>query len=85
MRSEVVFRASQRSEGRYHLCMLCAKATRAIHKTSGRIQDTINTAFGMIGQDGGHLQKKSLSDLQLKQFHSEEQNLAIERWTRWPV
>lgn len=85
MRSEVVFRASQRSEGRYHLCMLCAKATRAIHKTTDRVQDSINTAFGIIGQDNAHLQKKSLFDFQLEHLRSEGQNLVIERWTRWPV
>lgn len=85
MRSEVVFRARQRSEGRYHLCMLCAKATRAIHKTNDRVQDSINTAFDMIGRDNDHLQQKSLFDFQLEHLQRERQNLTIERWTRWPV
>lgn len=85
MRSEVVFRATQRSEGRYCLCMLCAKAARAIHKRNSRIQDSINIAFGMIGQGDHNLQQESLFDFQLRHLHGGAQNLPIDRWTGRPV
>lgn len=77
MRSEVVFRASQRSEGRFRLCVLCAKGTRAIHSTNDRIQDTINVSFGIIGQDSRYIQQRSPFELQLERLHKRAQNLAV--------
>jgi hypothetical protein len=79
MRSEVVFRASQRSDGRYRLCTLCAKGTRAIHRTNDCIQDTINMAFGILGQDRRHIRLKSLLELELEHLFNGARDLPIAR------
>lgn len=83
MRSEAVFRASKRSQGRFHLCLSCEKGTRAIHKSNDRIQDSINIAFGIIGQGDQHIQQKSLFELQLQHLYMVEENRAVARWMAW--
>jgi hypothetical protein len=80
MRSEVVFQARQRLPGRYHLCMLCAKEARAIHRANTRIQDSINIAFGIIGQEGRSYQRTSLLDLQLECLDDGAPTLPIPPW-----
>ncbi len=51
MRSEAVFRAHTKLEGRFQLCMLCAKGLRRLHNDSVRIQDTINDVLTIIGAE----------------------------------
>ena len=84
MRSEVVFRASQRSEERFRLCMLCAKGTRAIHSANDRIQDTINFSFGIIGQDSRYIQQRSPFELQLDTYRVRVRRSASDRHQRIP-
>jgi len=48
-RSENVFKARRSVSGAFHLCQLCAKATRKMHFDSGRVEDTINLALVIIG------------------------------------
>ena len=81
MRSEVVFQARQKLPNRYHLCMLCAKEARAIHRANTRIQDSINIAFGIIGQEDRHIQHKSPLDLQLEYLYNGAPILPIVPWT----
>jgi hypothetical protein len=42
MRSDLVFGALSHVSNRYQLCQLASKATRKLHKPSGRLQDTMN-------------------------------------------
>ena len=48
-RSENVFKARRSIPSAFHLCKLCAKATREMHFDSGRVEDTINLALVIIG------------------------------------
>jgi hypothetical protein len=49
MRSEVVFQASRKVNGRYQLCRVCARGTRELHITSRRVEDTINAVLTILG------------------------------------
>lgn len=49
MRSEHVFVASSRISNRYSLCQTIAQATRRLHVTSTRTQDTMNQVLCDIG------------------------------------
>ncbi len=50
MRSKAVFQASYAIHNRYKLCGICASGTRKLHIRSGRIQDTINVALGVMSE-----------------------------------
>lgn len=49
MRSEVVFQAIKKIDGRYQLCGACVQGTRELHIGSRRIEDTINAVLIMLG------------------------------------
>ena len=93
MRSEAVFQARKKLEGRYQLCMLCAKGTRSLHTTSVRIQDTINAVLGIIGSENLlapewapqvlSVEKCGPSDTE-GEFFQEGQTIPIIRWDTWP-
>ena len=93
MRSEAVFQARRRLEGRYQLCMLCAKGTRRLHTESLRIQDTINAVLGIIGREDQPVpepppqailvEKYEPSDTEVRLFQ-EGQAIPIIRWDTWP-
>lgn len=57
-RSENVFKARRNVTGAYHLCQLCAKATRKMLPGAGSIGDTINLALIIIGN--GKCNKQAL-------------------------
>ena len=42
MRSDLVFGALSHVSNRYQLCQLASKATRKLHKSTTRLQDTTN-------------------------------------------
>lgn len=50
MRSDIVYRANIKIQDRYQLCRTCSIATRQLHISSTRLQDTINVVLEMIGQ-----------------------------------
>ena len=50
MRSYIVYRANRKIQDRYQLCRTCAIATRQLHISSSRMQDTINIVLELISQ-----------------------------------
>lgn len=93
MRSEMVFQARQKMEGRYRLCMQCAKGTRRLHKDSLRIEDTINEVLAIIGRESHgvperppeaiSIEESALSDAE-EGFLREAQAIPVIRWDTWP-
>ena len=93
MRSEAVFQARRKLEGRYQLCMLCAKGTRRLHTGSVRIQDTINAVFGIIGSENLLVSERAPQVISVEkwgpsdregEFFQEGQTIPIIRWDTWP-
>jgi hypothetical protein len=93
MRSETVFQARKKLEGRYQLCILCAKGTRRLHKDSHRIQDTINEVLDILGKEDQPtpaefphvllVEKCELSDTE-EGFLHDAQAVPVIRWDTWP-
>jgi hypothetical protein len=51
MRSELVHTALNREPNRYALCHLIAKATRALHRSNTRLQNTTNEVLQLLSQE----------------------------------
>jgi hypothetical protein len=51
MRSEIIFRASEKISNKYKLCQTASKATRQLHIASTNTQETINNAFVRIAAE----------------------------------
>jgi len=50
MRSELVFGASARVSNRYLLASIASKATRMLHRSNRRLEDTSNEVFRRFGR-----------------------------------
>ena len=49
MRSELVYRASDKVQNRFQLCQLASRSARSMNRSSVGMQLTINQAFEAIG------------------------------------
>jgi len=69
MRSNLVFRASDKVSNRFELCLLVARSARAMNHGSAQMHEAINNAFDAIGRHVGlftclkSLEGKSDSDI----------------------
>jgi hypothetical protein len=53
MRSNLVFRASDKVSNRFELCLLVSRSARAMNQGSNQMHDSINNAFDAIGKHEG--------------------------------
>jgi hypothetical protein len=52
MRNDLTFGALMHVKNRYHLCRLVSKATRLLHMSNTRIEDTTNDVLILLRHEG---------------------------------